>query len=237
VASVETVSLGTGRGKGREEEEDARQWEQRCEASQRCLSGAVLGGGGLLLITSRVRSARGYGGPRVWALTATPGRARPTTRRREIRDRECRQRCTHPKILSCVPECEATLEVQTGQGQKTQTGKRASCVLGRSRAKMVGVYVAAPRIDTRGSFKGMRVAMGESVVTSRGSRDKTDPPPLGNCPAHSTTSSFTAPSRAASYSRLWPEGRSCTHHSNSMATCSPTDAYYKLKDAYIQNLS
>jgi hypothetical protein len=53
------------------------------------------------------------------------------------------------------------------------------------------------------------------------STQHTDPPPHGNCSAHSTTSSFAVPSRAASYSRLWPEGRSCTHHSNSMATCSP----------------
>jgi len=30
--------------------------------------------------------------------------------------------------------------------------------------------------------------------------------PLGNCSAHATSSSFAVPSRAASYSRLWPEG-------------------------------
>ena len=32
------------------------------------------------------------------------------------------------------------------------------------------------------------------------------PPPLGNCAAHATASSFAVPSRAASYSQLWPEG-------------------------------
>ena len=39
------------------------------------------------------------------------------------------------------------------------------------------------------------------------------PPPL--------LQSLLVPSRAASHSRLWPEGRSCTHHSNSMATLPP----------------
>ena len=46
---------------------------------------------------------------------------------------------------------------------------------------------------------------------------QTNPPPLGNCSAHATSSSFEVPPRAASYSRLRQEGRSCTHHSNSMA--------------------
>ena len=42
-------------------------------------------------VRERVRAARGYGGPGVWVLTATPGEAArgPATRCHETRDREC----------------------------------------------------------------------------------------------------------------------------------------------------
>jgi hypothetical protein len=63
---------------------------------------------------------------------------------------------------------------------------------------------------------------GRHMYSTQHATGMTDSPPLGTAPPIPPISSFAVPSRAASYSRLWPEGRSCTHHSNSMLTCNPT---------------
>ena len=71
---------------------------------------------------------------------------------------------------------------------------------------------------------------GRHMYSTQHATGMTDSPPLGTAPPIPPISSFAVPSRAASYSRLWPEGRSCTHHSNSMQTCSPSNVVSENRD-------